>query len=135
MIGINPFDQPDVEASKIKTRELTAAFEKTGKLPPEAPVLSAKSIELYTDETNARALRDAGADSSLESWLKAHLGRIKASDYFAAAARASSAMRCERCAATEVAACGARVAPYRDPPRNSGRRFLHSTGQAYKRQA
>ena len=26
VIGINPFDQPDVEASKVKTRELTAAF-------------------------------------------------------------------------------------------------------------
>ena len=36
MIGINPFDQPDVEASKIKTRELTDAFEKTGTLPAEA---------------------------------------------------------------------------------------------------
>jgi len=31
VIGINPFDQPDVEASKIKTRELTEAFEKFGK--------------------------------------------------------------------------------------------------------
>ena len=39
IIGINPFDQPDVEASKVKTRELTAAYEKTGKLPPEAAVL------------------------------------------------------------------------------------------------
>ena len=40
VIGINPFDQPDVEASKIKTRELTAAFEKTGALPAETPVVS-----------------------------------------------------------------------------------------------
>ena len=39
VIGINPFDQPDVEASKIKTRELTAAFEKTGALPAETPVI------------------------------------------------------------------------------------------------
>ena len=35
ILGINPFDQPDVEAAKIKTRELTAAFEKTGALPAE----------------------------------------------------------------------------------------------------
>ena len=33
VLGINPFNQPDVEAAKIKTRELTAAFEKTGSLP------------------------------------------------------------------------------------------------------
>ena len=39
IIGINPFDQPDVEASKIKTRELTAAYERTGALPAEAPLL------------------------------------------------------------------------------------------------
>ena len=35
VLGINPFNQPDVESAKIKTRELTAAFEKTGKLPAE----------------------------------------------------------------------------------------------------
>ena len=40
VLGINPFDQPDVEDAKIKTRELTAAFEKSGALPPEAPVMS-----------------------------------------------------------------------------------------------
>ena len=38
IIGINPFDQPDVEASKVKTRELTDAYEKTGALPEEKPV-------------------------------------------------------------------------------------------------
>ncbi len=130
VIGINPFDQPDVEASKIKTRELTASFEKTGKLPPEAPVLSGKSIELYTDETNAKALRDAGAASSLESWLKAHLGRIKAGDYFAALAyverdEANAApLQKLRLAVREkrhIATCF-----------EFGPRFLHSTGQAYK---
>ena len=42
IIGINPFDQPDVEASKVKTRELTDAFEKTGALPEEKPVATAR---------------------------------------------------------------------------------------------
>ena len=28
ILGINPFDQPDVEASKIATRKLTAEYEK-----------------------------------------------------------------------------------------------------------
>ena len=37
IIGINPFDQPDVEASKVKTRDLTTAYEKTGALPAEKP--------------------------------------------------------------------------------------------------
>jgi transaldolase / glucose-6-phosphate isomerase len=130
VLGINPFDQPDVEASKEKTRELTAAFEKAGKLPPETPVFSAKSIDLYTDEGNARALRDAGAGSSLESWLKAHLGRIKAGDYFAALAYIerndtnAAPLRKLRLAVREqrhIATC-----------LEFGPRFLHSTGQAYK---
>ena len=57
VIGIDPFDQPDVEASKVKTRELTAAFEKTGALPAETPVFSSKAIDLYTDAANAKALQ------------------------------------------------------------------------------
>ena len=53
VLGINPFDQPDVESAKIKTRELTAAFEQTGALPDEEPVLSSGTLALYTDENNA----------------------------------------------------------------------------------
>ena len=39
IIGINPFDQPDVEATKVKTRELTDAYEKTGALARGEAVL------------------------------------------------------------------------------------------------
>src|SRR6201996_830001 len=56
ILGINPFNQPDVEAAKIKTRELTAAFEKSGTLPEEEPVVSTDEADLYTDETNAADL-------------------------------------------------------------------------------
>ena len=65
IIGINPFDQPDVEASKIKTRELTAAYEKTGALPAEKPVFSTDDgIELYADRATPGAAR-AGAKATL----------------------------------------------------------------------
>ena len=33
IIGINAFNQPDVEASKIVTRKLTSEYEKNGSLP------------------------------------------------------------------------------------------------------
>jgi transaldolase/glucose-6-phosphate isomerase len=130
VIGINPFDQPDVEASKIKTRELTAAYEKTGALPAETPALSGKSIDLFTDDANAKALRAAGADSTLDSWLKAHLGRIGAGDYFAVLAYVArddanaAPLQKSRLAVRDrrhVATC-----------LEFGPRFLHSTGQAYK---
>src|SRR5436309_2800579 len=61
ILGINPFNQPDVEAAKIKTRELTAAFEKNGALPAEKPVVSTDEADLYTDAHNAAELRKAGA--------------------------------------------------------------------------
>ena len=83
VIGINPFDQPDVEASKVKTRELTAAFEKIGALPHETPVCSNGSLALFTDASNAEALRKAGADGSVDSWLRAHFARIGTGDYVA----------------------------------------------------
>src|SRR5471032_1273655 len=46
VLGINPFNQPDVEDAKIKTRELTAAFEKTGKLHAERPVMSSVKADI-----------------------------------------------------------------------------------------
>src|SRR3546814_7058340 len=83
VIGIDPFDQPDVEASKVKTRELTAAYEKTGALPPETPIFEGSGVKLFSDRRNAQALKEAGAGPSLRSYRKAHLGRIDAGGYFA----------------------------------------------------
>ncbi len=130
VIGINPFDQPDVEASKLKTRELTAAFEKSGELPPETPVCSEGAFALYTDRTNAEALRKAGADGGIESWLRAHFGRIGSGDYVAILAYL------DRDDANTASLQGWRTA-LRDRRRVAtclefGPRFLHSTGQAYK---
>ena len=130
ILGINPFNQPDVEAAKIKTRELTAAFEKTGALPAEKPVIATAEADIYTDEANAAALRKAGANGSLGSWIKAHLSRPGSGDYVALLAyiardggsidtlqKMRLAVRDKR----HVATCA-----------EFGPRFLHSTGQAYK---
>ena len=130
VIGINPFDQPDVEASKIRTRELTAAYEQTGALPKEVPLIEAGGLKLFTDERNARALEAAGAGASLESYLQAHLERLGAGDYFAVLAYL------ERNGAHMKALQQLRIT-VRDRWRVAtclgfGPRFLHSTGQAYK---
>ncbi|PAY03655.1 transaldolase [Bradyrhizobium sp. UFLA03-84] len=130
ILGINPFNQPDVEAAKIKTRELTAAFEKTGSLPAEQPVVSVDGVELYTDTQNAEELRKAGANGDLNSWIKAHLSRSGRGDYVALLAYierdgdtidAMQAMRLKLRDAKHLATCA-----------EFGPRFLHSTGQAYK---
>jgi transaldolase/glucose-6-phosphate isomerase len=130
VIGINPFDQPDVEASKGKTRELTAAFEKAGTLPAETPVFSGKSIDLYTDAANAKALGAAGADSTFDSWLTAHLGRIGAGDYLAVLAYI--ARNDANAAPLQKARLAVRDRRHVATCLEFGPRFLHSTGQAYK---
>jgi transaldolase/glucose-6-phosphate isomerase len=130
VLGINPFDQPDVEASKVKTRELTAAFEKTGALPPETPVLSSTSINVYTDEKNADALRKAGADGGVESWLRAHFARIGNGDYVAMLAYL--ARNETNAAPLQLSRLALRDQRHVATCLEFGPRFLHSTGQAYK---
>jgi transaldolase/glucose-6-phosphate isomerase len=44
VLGVNPFDQPDVEAAKIVTRRLAAEYETTGKLADDEPPLQQKDI-------------------------------------------------------------------------------------------
>ena len=131
IIGINAFNQPDVEASKIATRELTSAYEKTGSLPAEKPVVEDSGIKLFTDEKNAAELANAaGSDKSLVGYLRAHLARIKAGDYFAVLGYIQMNGEHEDSLQTlrhlvrdkkRVATC-----------LGFGPRFLHSTGQAYK---
>jgi len=131
IIGINAFNQPDVEASKIATRELTSEYEKNGSLPPEKPRFEGDGVKLFTDDRNSSELQKAvGNDKTLVSWLRAHLGRISEGDYFGLLAyvqmneaheRTLQQLRHAVREKKRVATC-----------LGFGPRFLHSTGQAYK---
>ncbi|MGA2857693.1 MAG: bifunctional transaldolase/phosoglucose isomerase [Candidatus Sulfotelmatobacter sp.] len=130
ILGINPFNQPDVEASKVATRNLTSEYEKTGSLPAEKPVFEDAGVKLFTDDKNATALAKTVSDQSLAGYLKAHLARIEAGDYFAVLgyvqmnAENEQGLQAVRHAVRDkkrVATC-----------LGFGPRFLHSTGQAYK---
>ena len=131
LMGINPFDQPDVEASKIETLKLTTAFEVNGSLPAETPLAADGGLALYTDADNAVALKAiAGEQATVADYLKAHLGRIGTGDYLALLAYLPrneihdyplQAMRHLIRATWKIATCV-----------GFGPRFLHSTGQAYK---
>jgi transaldolase/glucose-6-phosphate isomerase len=81
VLHINPFNQPDVEASKIATRTLTSEYEKAGALPSEAPFFEEGGIKLFTDAKNEQALTTG--ERSLAGFLKAHLDRLGKGDYFA----------------------------------------------------
>lgn len=131
IIGINAFNQPDVEASKIVTKELTAEYEKTGALPAESPMFSESEIQLYTDAKNAAFLtKEVGSGADLAQYLQAHLARLGAGDYFALLAYMEmnqphqeilQEIRKSIRDRFNVATC-----------LGFGPRFLHSTGQAYK---
>jgi len=130
VMGLNPFDQPDVEAAKIKTRELTSAYARSGALPAETAVANDGPVAVLTDAANASALRKLGAGSDLASWLAAHLARSKAGDYVALLAYLDRND-------ANMAALGEMRRAIRDARHLAtcvgfGPRFLHSTGQAYK---
>ncbi|MGB6915897.1 MAG: bifunctional transaldolase/phosoglucose isomerase, partial [Pseudolabrys sp.] len=131
IIGIDPFNQPDVEASKDKTRALTDDFEKSHRLPEEEPVFRENGLALYADPRNAAEL---GRHNTLVGYLKSHFGRVhagaKSGDYVALLAyiernerhtQALTEMRTRIRDRTHAATC-----------LGFGPRFQHSTGQAYK---
>lgn len=130
VIGINPFDQPDVEASKIVTRSLTTEYEKNGALPLEQPFFEENDIKLFADDKNAAELKRLAPEHSLAGYLHAHLARLHAGDYAALlayiqmnAAHEDEIQRLRMLIRDrkQVATCV-----------GFGPRFLHSTGQAYK---
>lgn len=130
VMGINPFDQPDVEASKIETRKITDDVERTGHLPAETPIVAAASLRLFTDAFNAEVLAALADDASPAAWIRAQLERLGPGDYLALLAyvpmtgpheAALTRMRVAVRDRLHVATCV-----------GFGPRFLHSTGQAYK---
>ncbi|MFQ6104346.1 MAG: bifunctional transaldolase/phosoglucose isomerase [Candidatus Glassbacteria bacterium] len=131
IMGINPFDQPDVEASKVAAREFMDEFETRGYMPPETAIIEQNGIKLFTDDRNAVALKEAaGGDTSVSGYLRAHFNRLGRGDYFALLAfiemNESNEGRLQRIRLAvrdrkRVASC-----------LGFGPRFLHSTGQAYK---
>src|SRR4029450_6495401 len=131
ILGIHPFDQPDVEASKIATRKLTEEYEKSGTLPRETPIFSGEGIELFTDEKNAAAIAKlSNGRPTLAKLLEAHLNRLSEGDYFALLSYIEMNEAHER-VLQEIRQC---IRDIRQVATclEFGPRFLHSTGQAYK---
>lgn len=132
IMEINPFNQPDVEASKIVTKKLTAEYEESGKLPDEKPIFESRGIALFTDERNRVELERIldGDGKSLKNYLDAHLSQLEERDYFGLLGYVEmtnahqESLQTIRSAVAEkykVATC-----------LGFGPRFLHSTGQGYK---
>ncbi|MBL8860185.1 MAG: bifunctional transaldolase/phosoglucose isomerase [Planctomycetes bacterium] len=131
ILELHPFDQPDVEASKIVTKELTSAYEKSGALPAEKAFFEEGKLRLFADAKYAQRLFKAtGAKADLVDVLRAHLDTLKAGDYFALLAYID--MNAKH--TTDLSALRNRVRDVKHVATvlEFGPRFLHSTGQAYK---
>ena len=108
ILGIDAFDQPNVQESKDNTRQVLASFKQKGKLPDVNSIAASKS----------------------KAGLKSLLGKAKKGAYFAIMAYTA------RTPASEAAIAAMRKA-VRDKTRIAttsgyGPRFLHSTGQLHK---
>jgi transaldolase/glucose-6-phosphate isomerase len=135
ILGINAFNQPDVEASKIVTKKLTSEYEIKGSLPAESPIVEEDGIKLFTDEKNATELARAVVsnkekDSPLKNYLRAHLARLGAGDYFAVLGYVE--MNAEHEALLQELRMTVRDSKHVATCLGFGPRFLHSTGQDYK---
>jgi hypothetical protein len=121
LLGINAFDQPNVQESKDNTGRLLNAFEKSGRLPNPAPVAEHGILSLYCPASVRSSLGIVGSD--FETLLQGFLKLARAGDT-------------ARDATIEREIGRMRIA-VRDHLKLAttfgyGPRFLHSTGQLHK---
>ena len=116
-LGINPFDQPNVESAKVRAREMVSA---AGGPPKQSPDIVDGDLEIYGDfgggsvrEAIAEFL--AGAEANSYIALQAYLQPISETD--AVLQRLRNALRTHTRLATTL---------------GYGPRYLHSTGQLHK---
>jgi transaldolase/glucose-6-phosphate isomerase len=122
-LGINPFDQPNVQEAKDATKELLTAFTRRGHLDPRNAVASDESIAIYGAD-------DAEKAESVAEVLRDHLATIKPGDYIAFLNYIEETPEIDRqfqelrTQLRDNTRCATTV--------GYGPRFLHSTGQLHK---
>lgn len=131
IMGVNPFDQPDVDSSKKFTHTLMKTYKKTRRLSEQKPLYEVDGLKLFTDNRNSSFLvREVGIKASLGGYLRAHFHRLRPGDYLGILAYLEMNIPHQQ-----------KLQEIRQVVRNSmrvatclgfGPMFLHSTGQAYK---
>ncbi|HKG61791.1 MAG TPA: hypothetical protein VKB05_18690 [Pyrinomonadaceae bacterium] len=122
-LGINPFDQPNVQEAKDATKELLTAFTRRGHLDPRNTVASDELIAIYGAD-------DAEQASSVAEVLRLHLATIKPGDYIAFLNYIEETPEIDRqfqelrTQLRDNTRCATTI--------GYGPRFLHSTGQLHK---
>jgi hypothetical protein len=135
MLGINPFDEPDVASAKKATRKFLDAYQQKGKLPDEIPLLTEDHVALYADERTGEMLgkickqRNYGS-GDLASLLAAHISLARSGNYIALLAYMEASR--ENDEALNDIRRRLRHTTRRAVTLGYGPRYLHSTGQLHK---
>ena len=122
-LGINPFDQPNVQESKDATKELLEAFKQKGSLPEQTVIAEGDGLIVYADDATL-------ASNSVADALKAHLKRVKPGDYIALLDYFEESDDAE--GLVQQIRTHLRDATHCATTTGYGPRFLHSTGQLHK---
>ncbi|MBC8029811.1 MAG: bifunctional transaldolase/phosoglucose isomerase [Pyrinomonadaceae bacterium] len=128
-MGINPFDQPNVQESKDATKALLDVFNREGKLPEQSAIASDGTLTVYADDQIGAGV-SASASGSVPAIVRQHLARTKPGDYVAVLAyleetpEIDAAIQAIRHSLREATRCATTT--------GYGPRFLHSTGQLHK---
>jgi glucose-6-phosphate isomerase len=119
-LGINPFDQPNVESAKIQARKMVAEYREKGELPEPEPTVEEDEVAVYS----------SGEASSVGEAFGGFFDGVRPGDYVALQAylppseEATAALRRMRIRLRERFGVATTV--------GYGPRFLHSTGQLHK---
>jgi len=119
-LKINPFDQPDVESTKKKTREILAGRRRPGTAVPGGPAIAADGLRIFAP----------GRSKSAGEALAQFLGGSREGDYIAILAFLPPAEGIEK----RLAGLAESLRLKRNLPVTVGfgPRYLHSTGQLHK---
>jgi len=127
LMGIDPFDEPNIEETKDSTNSLLEIYEKQGRLPPVDAILTSDGLTLVGEQ---ESLSRAGFEGTLDSALRAFLSTARPGDYVSMLAYLPSTGEQEEL--LQDARLSIRDALKVATTFGYGPRFLHSTGQLFK---
>jgi glucose-6-phosphate isomerase len=127
ILGINPFDQPNVESAKVLARQMVATYQKEGKLPDLKASLEIEGIRVYAD------VAANGLNESLEKFLaQADPGEKATANRSYVSIQAYVTPTPETTGALQDFRTRIQLKYRLATTVGYGPRFLHSTGQLHK---
>jgi len=127
VIGINTFDQPNVQESKDNTKQLLEEYKAKGALPEQQLAAEGLGLKAFCD---AETQQQLGAGLALDAFVTAHLNRAHPGDYVALLDYIQETPEHE--SLIQAIRTHLRDALHVATTTGYGPRFLHSTGQLHK---